>query len=171
MWIAECAACGGSLWVHRNGLDDWRVTCANGCARADIEAAAEILADEQRAEQRYRDELKATMEPDDPFYGIEATRYIEALTGRAPTRGGFFQCPFHADGNERTPSLHATDILPARWYCHACHEGGTIYDFAALLWGIEPRAEGFGVIRDRLAREFIGSASASSSIVWPEDAP
>jgi hypothetical protein len=172
VFVAECAACAGELWIHRRGFDEWRASCANGCAREAMDAAASELLREQRADMEYQAELKATMEPDDPFWNIEATRYIEALTGQEASRGGFFRCPFHGDGNERTPSLHATDLLPARWYCFACHQGGTIYDFAALLWGIEPRADGFAELRERLGRTFIrAAASPSSALYWPDDTP
>lgn len=162
MWIAQCAACAGELWIHRNGLDNWRVVCLNGCERDAIEAAAAELLREQRAEQKYLADLKATMDPSDPFWKIEATRYIEALTGQQPSRGGAYRCPFHSDGNERTPSLHTTEILPARWYCFACGRGGTVYDFAALLWNLEPRRDGFKEIRERLARELLRGAPLSS---------
>lgn len=160
MFIAECAACGGEVWIHRRGLGDWRVSCRDGCDREAIEKASEELARAQRARYAYDAELRATMEPDDPFYALEATWYIEALTGERPTRGGMFRCPFHGDGNERTPSLHATDLMPARWYCHACHQGGTIYDFGALLWGIEPRREGFAALRRRLIAELLSADAA-----------
>lgn len=169
MFVADCAACGGSLWVHRRGFDQWRPSCVNGCAREAIEAASEELGREQAARMEYDDELRATMEPNDPFWRIDATRYIEALTGQQPSRGGFYRCPFHADGKERTPSLHATDILPARWYCFACQAGGTIYDFAALLWGIEPRREGFAELRERLGRELLRGHAEAAPMFYDRD--
>jgi hypothetical protein len=48
----------------------------------------------------------------------------------------------------RTPSLHVTGIF---WHCQACKLGGTIYDFAGQLWGIQPRREGFRELQFRLA--------------------
>jgi hypothetical protein len=173
MYVADCAACAGEVWIHRRGFEEWRASCANGCTREVMDAAADDLLREQRADMQYEAELKATMEPDDPFWNIEATRYIEALTGQEASRGKFFRCPFHGDGNERTPSLHATDVLPARWYCFGCNQGGTIYDFAALLWGVEPRADGFAELRERLGRTFIAAAAppSSSALYQPDGRP
>lgn len=153
-FTAWCAWCGGELWAHVRD-DGAHVSCENGCAPEDIATGAAELLTAQRAVLNYEHDLKAIMEPDDPFYGIGATRYVAMLTGQEPSRGGFFRCPFHADGAERTPSLHATDLLPGRWFCHACQRGGTIYDFGALLWDIEPRRDGFGELRVRLGRELL----------------
>jgi DNA primase, catalytic core len=40
----------------------------------------------------------------------------------------WIQCPFHGDGNEKTPSciLH---IDKGSFYCFACHESGSMFDF------------------------------------------
>jgi hypothetical protein len=170
LWIADCVVCDGDVWIHRNGENDWRVACENGCPRDAMDAGAEVLTDAQRRRHEYQAELQATMEPDDPFYSMEATRYIEALTGHEATHGRMFRCPFHADGQERTPSLHATDLIPARWYCHGCQRGGTIYDFAALLWGIEPRREGFALIHSRLADTLL-AGSSSATLHGPDGNP
>jgi hypothetical protein len=147
LFIAECAACGGELWLHRNGFENWIASCENGCAREAIDTAAGVLLEAQR--QRWRDEREARgpMEPDDPFNGIDAEVYIRRLTGREAVRG-FVQCPFHGDGEERTPSLHVTGIF---WHCQACKLGGTIYDFGGALWGIQPRRDGFRELQFRLA--------------------
>lgn len=44
------------------------------------------------------------------------------------------RCPFHARGNERTPSLK---VDPARgsWWCFACAEGGDVLDFLQKFQG------------------------------------
>jgi hypothetical protein len=151
LFIANCAACGAVLWLHRNGFDDWRATCANGCTRAAMDAGAAGLLAAQRARLRYPDELRATMETDDPFYGVEAEDYVKALTGREAVRG-FVQCPFHGDGEERTPSLHVSGVV---WHCQACKLGGTIYDFGAALYDIEPRREGFAELKRKLSVELL----------------
>lgn len=150
-YTAWCPACGGDLWLHRNGFDTWVASCENGCSRADMDAAADVLLVKQWRRQNYDDELRSTMRPDDPFASIDAERYIHALTGREARRG-FFACPFHGDGDERTPSLHATGTV---WHCQACKLGGTIYDFGAALWDIEPREDGFKEIKARLGRELL----------------
>lgn len=156
LWVADCQACGGQLWVHRNGYEDWRASCENGCSREEIEAGAQRALWAQCEALEAQREARGAMDPSDPFYGVAATSYIHRLTGQEPTRG-FFRCPFHGDGHERTPSLKAHDTL---WFCHACQRGGTIYDFAGLLWNLEPRGRGFNEIREQLAREFLG-------VAWP----
>lgn len=150
-YTAWCPVCGGDLWLHRNGFDDWRASCENGCPRAEMDAAADVLLAAQR--QRYQDEREArgAMDPDDPFNSIEADVYIRQLYPEIEHRRGFYTCPFHGGGDERTPSLHATGVL---WHCHACKLGGSVYDFAAAKWGITPRGEGFKEIRLLLADAF-----------------
>ena len=75
---------------------------------------------------------------------IPARDYIPALCGRTPDRTGKISCPFHPDD---TPSLH---VYEHDWYCYGCSAGGSIVDFAARLWGIEPRGRGYLQLRDRL---------------------
>jgi ferredoxin len=154
-FIAPCLVCGALVIINRRGLDDWRAACENGCPRAAMDAAAGLLLAEQRAEQRYEDDREKTMDTDDPLSRFEADYYIEALTGREVKRG-FVQCPFHGDGDERTASLHTTGNL---WYCHGCGAGGSIYDFGALLYGIEPRKSGFDEIRVLLGRDLLKGAA------------
>jgi hypothetical protein len=145
-FTAECMACGGSLWVHRSG-EQWRAACENGCSLTAIDAFAHAMSERQRKQREIENELRATMQPDDPFHDIDADVYIPALTGREVVRG-FAKCPFHGGGEERTPSLHVSGPV---WHCHGCHAGGSIYDFGALLWGLEPRRDGFREIRQQLA--------------------
>ncbi len=52
------------------------------------------------------------------------------LYGYIPNRAGFITCPFHA---ERTPSLK---LWQDHWYCFGCHEGGSVVDFTARLFGL-----------------------------------
>jgi hypothetical protein len=63
---------------------------------------------------------------------IDAAHVIRELTGQPGTRAGKtwkFICPFHGDGQERTPSLVA---FPGErgWHCFSCRRGG---DAVALL--------------------------------------
>jgi hypothetical protein len=117
------------------------------CTREEIDEGAAALLEAQR--QRWRDEREARgpMEHDDPFNGIDAEDYIRRLTGREAVRG-FVQCPFHGDGEERTPSLHVTGIF---WHCHGVQARRHDLRLRAALWGIEPRREGFREIQFRLA--------------------
>lgn len=92
---------------------------------------------------------------DDALQAIPATLYVAALTGQEPGRDGKICCPFHAD---TAPSLH---VYPGErgWVCFGCRRGGTIIDFGAALYGIEPRGRGFHEIRRRL-RDDLGRAIA-----------
>jgi hypothetical protein len=87
----------------------------------------------------------------DPLLAIPASVYVPALTGR-PLQRGFVKCPWHAGGDERTPSLHAYPDPDMGWYCFGCERGGSIIDFGAMLWGIDPSGRGYHEIRERLAR-------------------
>lgn len=80
---------------------------------------------------------------------IPAADYVHTLTGCYANRAGKITCPFHAD---RTPSLQLYD--DGTWYCYGpCERGGSIYDFASLLWGIPTKGPSFLELRDRLAQE------------------
>lgn len=96
---------------------------------------------------------------DDALLAIPAETYIEALTGRTPDRRGYVQCPLHAGGEERTPSLRPYG--DGGWACFACPPrpgagrrclGGTIYTLAALVWGypLPLRGPAFLVVEARL---------------------
>lgn len=85
-------------------------------------------------------------ELDRQLLAIPAATYVPALTGRHPDRAGKVQCPFHDD---HTPSLQ---LYQHDWYCYgACRTGGSIYDFAALLYSLRPRGREFIQLRQRLA--------------------
>ncbi len=97
---------------------------------------------------------------DDPLADIPPPVYVEALTGLEVRRDGKVVCPIHQDSD---PSLHVYPTAEEGWYCYGCHRGGTIYDLAAALWGIEPRGEGFKEVRRRLEAEIraaFGKAAA-----------
>ena len=89
----------------------------------------------------------ATSELDQLLLAIPAATYVPALTGRQPNRAGKICCPFHDDTN---PSLQLYDN---GWYCFACRIGGSIYDFGALLYGLDTRGHQFLQLRQRLATE------------------
>ncbi|HWJ49609.1 MAG TPA: DNA-primase RepB domain-containing protein [Solirubrobacteraceae bacterium] len=88
---------------------------------------------------------------DRALLAIPAAEYVRVLTGREPSRAGKVLCPFHEDTN---PSLQ---IYPdGSFYCYgrACRKGGTIFDFAAALWGLATKEEDFLELRERLATQF-----------------
>jgi hypothetical protein len=86
---------------------------------------------------------------DRQLLAIPTADYVRVLGEREPNRAGKVACPFHDD---RTPSLQVYE--GGSFYCFGCRRGGTIYDFAAHLWGVEPRGEEFVELRSRLNAEF-----------------
>jgi hypothetical protein len=82
---------------------------------------------------------------------IPADEYVRVLVSREPNRAGKVLCPFH---EETEPSLQ---LYPdGTFYCFGarCKKGGTIFDFAAAVWGIGTREDDFLELRRRLARTF-----------------
>ena len=43
---------------------------------------------------------------------------------------GFAKCPFHKNGNERTPSLK---VYKDSWYCFSCNENGDVLNFLTKI--------------------------------------
>lgn len=95
----------------------------------------------------------------DPLRRILAATYVTTLSGREPVRG-YWQCPFHSAGAERTPSLSADGHI---WACFGCGArdgkrcaGGNIYDFAGLLWdfALPLRGIDYMEVKGRLRRVF-----------------
>ncbi len=95
---------------------------------------------------------------DDPLLGIPADEYVPVLTGRQVGRDRKVRCPFHKDGQERTPSLHVY-TGDGGWFCWPCQAGGDIYTFGGLLYGLEPRGASFHELRRRLTDELLGVAA------------
>jgi hypothetical protein len=90
-----------------------------------------------------RDQLDARLRT------IAAPEYALALAGARADRAGKIACPFHDDSN---PSLQLYE--GGTFYCFGCRRGGSIYDFAAALWHLQPRGPGFMALRRRLAERF-----------------
>lgn len=90
----------------------------------------------------------------DPLLGIEPARYVGVLAGLAVSRDRKVRCPFHDD---RTPSLHVYREPERGWFCFGCGRGGSVYDFAALLWGRETRGADFARLRDELREILVAS--------------
>jgi hypothetical protein len=88
---------------------------------------------------------------DDPLRRVPPAVYVEVLTGLAVGHDRKVSCPFHADSD---PSLHVYDAPERGWYCFGCERGGSIYDLAAELDGINPRGRAFLALRARLGRTF-----------------
>lgn len=87
---------------------------------------------------------------------IPAAEYVRVLAHREPNRAGKVLCPFH---HEQTPSLQ---LYPdGTFYCYgrhskdrSCAKGGTVFDFAAAMWGTGTREQDFLKLRRRLAATF-----------------
>ena len=81
---------------------------------------------------------------------IPTVEYVRALTGLEANRERKVSCPFgHED---RTPSLHCYE--DGTFCCFGCRRGGTIFDFAAALWGgMDTKGRAFVELRARLADE------------------
>jgi hypothetical protein len=118
--------------------------------RYDVDELVDALPDPPGRPRRSRpSQRRAHHELDDALLAIPAADYVAALTGLQPTRAGKVNCPFHED---HTPSLQLYE--DGSWYCFgACGRGGTIYDFAAQLWGIGTKRREFLELRARLADE------------------
>jgi hypothetical protein len=93
-------------------------------------------------------DTKSRLAQCDELLGVDAAHYIERLTGLDVGRDRKVRCPFHED---RSPSLHAYRDPKRGWYCFGCGRGGSVYDFAALLWGCDTRGDDFLALRDRLS--------------------
>lgn len=98
---------------------------------------------------------------DSALLAIPAADYVRVLAAREPNGAGKVLCPFH---QETDASLQ---LYPdGTFYCFGarCRKGGTIFDFAALLWGTGTREHDFLELRRRLARTF--SLTAESTQVF-----
>lgn len=83
----------------------------------------------------------------DALMHVEPERYVLVLTGQLVGRGRKVSCPLHEDS---TPSLHVYRDPARGWFCFGCRRGGSIYDLAGAVWGIEPRGSGFAALRQGL---------------------
>jgi CHC2 zinc finger len=103
--------------------------------------------------------LAAVASGEDVLLAIPPADYVEALTGEEIPAHRMIRCPFHAGGQERTPSLKVYRDPREGWYCFSCAKGGTIHDFAGHLWGLPTRGAGFIELRRRLALELLRGAA------------
>ena len=78
--------------------------------------------------------------------------YVRVLLGVEVPAHRKVRCPgLHED---RTPSLHVYASPERGWFCFGCGQGGSIYDLAALAWGMSARGESFRELDRRLRRLF-----------------
>jgi hypothetical protein len=77
---------------------------------------------------------------------------VARLLGVTVPRHRKIPCPFHED---RRASLHVYPTAERGWYGFGrCRRGGTIYDLAAPLYGLEMRGDDFLRLRTQLRRLF-----------------
>lgn len=90
---------------------------------------------------------------DDPLLAIPPRVYVERLLGVEVPRSGFISCPLHVD---RTPSLKVYETPERGWMCFSarCRRGGSIYDLAAALWGLDTHGKDFRELRHHLLQAF-----------------
>lgn len=91
------------------------------------------------------------VEHNDPLRAIAPREWVAELVGRPVGRDGKTSCPWHTDS---TPSLHAYSDPARGFYCFGCGRGGSIYDLAGELWGLDTRGHGFVELRERLRERF-----------------
>lgn len=89
---------------------------------------------------------------DDELRQIPTVEYVPRLSGEDFNAEGKVRCPFHGNGNERTPSLQV--YPPFQWACFGCERSGSIYDFASHLWGMPTKGPAFRELRNQLADVF-----------------
>jgi len=94
-----------------------------------------------------------------PFEGdvlleIEPVVYVEKLADVEVPRRGIISCPFPGH-DDHHPSFKVYREPERGVWCFACNRGGSIYDFAAALWGYETRGKPFKELRSRLAKELL----------------
>lgn len=95
---------------------------------------------------------RAERRGDDPLLAIAPDEYVRRLLGVEVPRHRKIRCPFHDD---RRPSLHVYPTAERGWYCFGRgRRGGTIYDLAAPLYGLQIRGEEFMRLRTQLRRLF-----------------
>jgi CHC2 zinc finger/RepB DNA-primase from phage plasmid len=101
-------------------------------------------------EQRWR-EAPARNATGDPLLALPPDVYVAELLGVRPGRNRKISCPFHDDAR---PSLHVYTVAERGWSCFSCRRGGSVYDLAAELWGLETRGREFVELRRRLMDRF-----------------
>ncbi len=115
-----------------------------------------------------RPERRSFTRPDHPvgddlysvLKGFTAEEYVTSLTGRQAI-GNHVHCPFHADGRERTPSLHIRGTNDTLWHCFGCDQGGDIFKFAALLYGMSTDRD-FPALMKRLRFDLLASVGMAA---------
>lgn len=75
-------------------------------------------------------------------------------------------CPFHSNGQERTPSLYFSETTK-KYHCFACTEHGDVYDFLGRMEG-SPR---YFIIRDLVNSSDVDTLNIDLSEDEPYESP
>jgi CHC2 zinc finger/RepB DNA-primase from phage plasmid len=106
-----------------------------------------------RATRAPRDGRAARSAVGDPLLELEPAFYVSALLGVPIGRDRKVSCPFHADEH---PSLHVYPTAAQGWHCFSCRRGGTVYDLAGELTGMQTRGVQFLHLRALLRERLLG---------------
>lgn len=109
----------------------------------------------QRTRLSTSDPVSFDKDAKDPLVTIPPPQYVAKLAGVEVGEWGTIRCVLPGHDHERTGSLKVHDTPERGWYCHGCHRGGSIFDFAGHLWGLPTRGSTFREIRKRLRRELL----------------
>lgn len=87
---------------------------------------------------------------DDALLEIEPAVYVEKLTRVIVPRSGMIRCPF-PEHEDRNRSMKVYVEAERGVWCFGCQRGGSIYDFAAALWGYKTKGDDFRHLRKKIA--------------------
>jgi hypothetical protein len=158
--------------LRPGGTANWKRQPCQPVRLATLDLDARVDLDELRrhlpelAEPRREPALPRTRTTGaDSLLQVPPIEYVERLTGQQVGRDHKISCPFHSDAS---PSLHVYDEPERGWYCFGCGRGGSIFDFAGLLWGRDLRGADFVRLRQELEAMFLGGHRRSPEAVVPK---
>jgi hypothetical protein len=91
---------------------------------------------------------------DDTLLEIEPAVYVEKLARVIVPRSGLIRCPF-PEHQDRNRSMKVYTEPERGVWCFGCMRGGSIYDFAAALWGYGTRGDDFKALRKVIAEAML----------------
>jgi hypothetical protein len=143
---------GTANWKTRPARPVTLVRC-RAAARIDARDLVQHLPALGEPASRAGHDARERQDESDPLLQIAPREYVERLCDSTVGRDRKVRCPFHDD---ETPSLHVFDEPERGWFCFGCHRGGSIYDFAGLLWGRRLRGAEFVRLQRDLRATFLG---------------
>lgn len=94
-------------------------------------------------------------QPGQDLDSIPTEHYVHTLTGEEVRQGKRCDCPL-PDHDDHSRDFAVTRESDTGWCCYGCNRGGTIFQFAAYLWGypVPLRGDAFREVRERLQGVF-----------------